>query len=264
MEIISLQNPRVKQWIQLLERNGRNKYNQYMIEGRHLVEEAIAAQAPIDTIVYRLSDFEPQDLMKRTQMMPITWLGASDAVFAKCTDTYSPQPLFAIVKKSPHHHVEQLLESSSLVVVVDGIQDPGNLGTIIRSADAVGASAVVLGPGTVDVYNPKTLRSTMGSIFHVPIIESELEILLNLAQKNDIQLVATSLNAATSCYSLNYCLPTWFIVGNEARGVSVNLISCAHESVIIPMDGHAESLNVAMATTVLLFEASRQRSLARM
>jgi TrmH family RNA methyltransferase len=264
MEIISLQNPRVKQWTHLLERNGRNKYNQYLIEGRHLVEEAIVAHAPIDTIVYRLSDLEPQDLIERTRHMPITWLGASDAVFAKCTDTYTPQPLFAIVNKSPQQDMEQLFVSSSLVVVVDGIQDPGNLGTIIRSADAVGASAVVLGPGTVDVYNPKTLRSTMGSIFHVPIIECELEMLLNRALKKDIQLVATSLKSATSCYSLNYCMPTWFIVGNESRGVSEQLVNCANQSVIIPMDGHAESLNVAMATTVLLFEASRQRSLARM
>ncbi|WP_164821836.1 TrmH family RNA methyltransferase, partial [Paenibacillus koleovorans] len=146
-----------------------------------------------------------------------------------------------------------------LVVCVDGVQDPGNLGTIVRSADAVGATAVVLGRGTVDLYNPKTVRSTMGSLFHLPIVEAELEPLLAEAGARGVQLVVTSLQAQESCYAVDFTRGTWFVVGNEGRGVSDSVARHVNRHVIIPMPGGSESLNVAMAATVLLFEASRQR-----
>lgn len=263
MEIVSVQNQHVKQWAHLLERSGREKYQQYLIEGHHLVEEAIAAHAPIQTIVYRLDDAKPHKLKQLTAHLSITWVAASEAVFAKCTDAHTPQSIFAVIAKPQPINAHRFIDTSDLVVVLDGIQDPGNLGTIIRSADAVGASAVILGQGTVDVYNPKTIRATMGSMFHVPIVEADLVPLLQKAKEKNIQLVTTSLQASTSCYMLDYCQPTWVMMGNEARGVSHEVAKLAHHEVIIPMHGSAESLNVAMATTVLLFEVSRQRIVNR-
>jgi TrmH family RNA methyltransferase len=154
-----------------------------------------------------------------------------------------------------------LLEQvNGLVIVIDGVQDPGNLGTIIRSADAVGATGVVLGRGTVDLYNPKTIRSTMGSLFHLPILESDLHELLPLARQKNIRLVSTSLQAQHSCYELDMADTIWFILGNEGSGVSESLQPFVSQQIIIPMRGKAESLNVAMAATVLLFEAGRQRA----
>jgi TrmH family RNA methyltransferase len=258
-EIVSPQNPRVKEWTQLLDRRGRAKQGKYIIEGFHLVEEAVKAKAEIVTIVYSLDKGKPAELFTAAEERT-EWIGVSQAVLEKCSDTQTPQGIFAVVEK-PTLNAEELGASGlgDLVVVVDGVQDPGNLGTIIRSADAVGASGVLLGAGTVDVYNPKTIRSTMGSLFHLPILEVDLLEYLPRAKAQGIQLVTTSLQAKHSCYDTDLCRPTWIILGNEAKGVSPAVAAEADVPVIIPMQGQAESLNVAMAATVLLFEASRQR-----
>jgi TrmH family RNA methyltransferase len=260
-EIVSVQNSRVKEWVQLLERRGRDKQGKYIIEGIHLVEEAVKAKATIDTIVYSLDKGKPRSFAEAAGNLDCEWVGVSQAIMEKCSDTQTPQGIFAVVDKFNASAELFMSQSHSLVVVVDGVQDPGNLGTIIRSADAVGANGVILGAGTVDLYNPKTIRSTMGSLFHLPIIEGELMKILPIAQENGISLVTTSLQAKHSCYETDLRKPTWLIVGNEGKGVSAEIAALADVHIIIPMKGKAESLNVAMATTILLFEASRQRML---
>ncbi|MEW9700583.1 TrmH family RNA methyltransferase [Paenibacillus sp. SI8] len=257
-EISSVQNSRVKDWSQLLERRGRDKQGKYLIEGYHLVEEALKTGAPVETIVYSLDKGLPHDL---SELAPegVEWVGVSQAVLEKCSDTQTPQGVFGVVAKSSLGSDELLSGAFDLVVVLDGVQDPGNLGTIIRSADAVGASAVVLGRGTVDLYNPKTIRSTMGSMYHLPIVEADLLQLLPRARERGVRLVTTSLQAQRSCYDTDLRQPSWLILGNEAKGVSAEVAAQSDVQVIIPMQGKAESLNVAMAATVLLFEASRQR-----
>lgn len=245
--------------MQLLDRRGRDKQGKFLIEGFHLVEEAIKAGALVETIVYSLDKGKPAELVAVANDQ-IEWIGVSQAVLLKCSDTQSPQGIFAVVAK-PKLTAENLwtVGLNDLVIVIDGIQDPGNLGTIIRSADAVGASGVLLGTGTVDVYNPKTIRSTMGSLFHLPIIEGDLLEILPRAKAQGMQLVTTSLQAEQSCYDADLNKPTWIIMGNEAKGVSSEVAAEADTKVIIPMQGKAESLNVAMAATILLFEAQRQR-----
>jgi TrmH family RNA methyltransferase len=243
-EIMSVQNARVKEWAQLLERKGRDKQGKYIIEGYHLVEEALRSGAPVETIIYSLEKGVPAGLAE--QVTPsVEWVGVSQAVLEKCSDTQTPQGVLAVVARPQ--------------LGMDGVQDPGNLGTIIRSADAVGAKAVVLGRGTVDLYNPKTIRSTMGSMYHLPIVEADLLALLPRARERGVRLVTTSLQAQRSCYDTDLRQPTWLILGNEAKGVSPEVAAQSDVQVIIPMQGKAESLNVAMAATVLLFEASRQR-----
>ncbi|NHN34550.1 RNA methyltransferase [Paenibacillus sp. S3N08] len=152
-----------------------------------------------------------------------------------------------------------LFKPLGLVVVIDGVQDPGNLGTIIRSADAVGATGVLLGKGTVDLYNPKTVRSTMGSLFHLPIASGDLHALLPAAAEQGVAIVTTSLQATSSCYDFDFRRPVWFVIGNEGQGVSAEVSALSTEQILIPMQGKAESLNAAMAATVVLFEAMRQR-----
>ncbi|MBD0383550.1 TrmH family RNA methyltransferase [Paenibacillus sedimenti] len=258
MEIMSVQNSRVKEWAQLLERRGRDKQGKYMIEGYHLVEEALRAGASVEAIVYSLDKGMPDGLVVLAPE-EVEWIGVSQAVLEKCSDTQTPQGIFAIGAKMNLGTDELLSGAYDLAVVLDGVQDPGNLGTIIRSADAVGASAVVLGRGTVDLYNPKTIRSTMGSMYHLPIVEADLQELLPRARERGVRLVTTSLQAQRSCYDTDLRQPTWLILGNEAKGVSPEVAAQSDVQVIIPMQGKAESLNVAMAATVLLFEASRQR-----
>jgi len=257
-EILSVQNARVKLWVQLLGRKGRDKLGQYIIEGTHLVEEAVKANAPVRTIVYDLDKGLPNALYQATQDR-VEWIGVSPQVLAKCSDTETPQGIMAILDKPENTPTDLLSAKNALVVVVDGVQDPGNLGTIIRSSDAVGATGILLGKGTVDLYNPKTIRSTMGSLFHLPIISGDLLEWLPKAAAHGVQVIGTSLQATASCYDIDYTKPTWLVLGNEGQGMSAEVENLVTQPIIIPMQGQAESLNVAMAGTVLLFEASRQR-----
>jgi TrmH family RNA methyltransferase len=261
--IQSPNNDRAKQWASLLERKGRDKLGQYIIEGFHLIEEAIAANAIVRTIVFSAEKGLPDGLWQAAMEAGIEstdWVPVSEAVMAKCCVTETPQGVFAVLDKPAEDGGSRLLSSGcDLVVAVDGVQDPGNLGTIIRSADAVGAAGVALGRGTVDLYNPKTIRATQGSFFHLPVVLCDLQSVLPAARAAGAQLLITSLNAAESCYEADLRKPTWIVVGNEGSGVSPQVMALADRQVVIPMRGGAESLNVAMAATVLLFEAQRQR-----
>ncbi|WP_028612193.1 TrmH family RNA methyltransferase [Paenibacillus harenae] len=259
--ISSVQNEKVKQWSSLLDKKYRDRSGRFIIEGNHLVLEALRGQAEVSAIVYDGERGIPAELLDERAGEGATqaeWIQASRAVMAKCTGTNTPPPVFAVVTKLSAG-LEVLIGEHCLVVVLDGVRDPGNAGTIIRSADAVGADAVVLGKGCVDLYNPKTVRSTMGSLFHLPIIEADLNELFPLAREKGIKLIGTSLQAEHTCYGYDWTQPTWLLMGSEADGLSAAVREQVDESVIIPMAGQAESLNVAMACTVLLYESLRQR-----
>ncbi|MDQ6420269.1 RNA methyltransferase [Paenibacillus sp. LHD-117] len=261
--ISSVQNDRVKGWASLLDKKNRDKTGQFLIEGVHLILEAFKSSAAVRTVIYdddRGLPKELSDIAESPEGLDAEWIRAARPVMAKCSDTDTPPPVFAVVDKLPDR-TDELFREGSLVVVLDGVRDPGNVGTIIRSADAVGADAVLLGKGSVDLYNPKVVRSTMGSLFHLPIVEADLLQMLPQAGDRGIKLVGTSLRADHSCYGYDWKQPTWLLMGNESNGLSASVRELMDESVIIPMRGEAESLNVAMATTVLLFEAARQRQM---
>ena len=259
VSLTSLQNDMVKAMAALLEKKHRDRTGQFLIEGVHLVQEALLAGADVQTVVYDAVRGIPSELKKLLQDTHCGIIEATTGIMAKCTGTDTPPPVFGIVVKPRYEQAAALFKEQSLVVVLDGVRDPGNVGTIIRSADAVGADAVVLGRGSVDLYNPKTVRSTMGSLFHLPIIEGDLEELLPEAKKHGIRLVGTSLQATSTCYGYDWNGPTWLLLGNESNGLSPQVLEQVDESTIIPMHGRSESLNVAMAGTVLLYEALRQR-----
>ncbi|UHA76068.1 RNA methyltransferase [Paenibacillus sp. 481] len=260
--ITSVQNSRVKQWAQLQERKHRKRERRFLVEGTHLVLEAMKSGARVECVAYDEAVGLPQELLPHADSDSgrfIEWIGVTDAIIRKCCDTETPQPVFAVVGMLDSETEALFTKGDGLVVVVDGVQDPGNLGTIIRTADAVGASGVVVGKGSVDVYNAKTVRSTMGSMFHLPVVEGDLAELLPQAKATGARVVSTSLQATSSCYEYDFRQATWLVVGNEGQGVSPAVQALVDEAVIIPMQGQAESLNVAMATTVLLYEAMRQR-----
>ncbi|TVY05569.1 TrmH family RNA methyltransferase [Paenibacillus cremeus] len=260
--ISSVHNERVKQWTQLLDRKGRDKQGRFLIEGVHLVQEALGSDIPPDVLVFSAERRDAvAGLLREAETRGLECVAVTEAVLAKCTDTETPQPVFAVVPKLPWRAADLLAasEKAGLVAVIDGIQDPGNLGTIIRSADAVGASGVLLGKGTVDLYNPKTVRSTMGSLFHLPIVQGDLTEWLPQAAERGVRIVSTRLENAVSIYAYDFRQPTWFVIGNEGQGVSAAVQALAGDHVQIPMQGRAESLNAAMAATIVLFEAMRQR-----
>ncbi|WP_339207474.1 RNA methyltransferase [Paenibacillus sp. FSL K6-3182] len=261
----SVQNDRVKQWASLLDKKYRDRSGQFLIEGVHLVLEALRGTAKVTTIVYDAERGIPAELKLERETndteatLGLEWVQASRSVMSKCTGTDTPPPVFAILSKLSVHK-EALYRKNGLVVVLDGVRDPGNAGTIIRSADAVGADAVILGKGCVDLYNPKTVRSTMGSLFHLPIIEADLKELLPEAKEKGMKLIGTSLQAEHTCYGYDWTQSTWLLMGSESEGLCPEVRALVDESVIIPMVGQAESLNVAMAATVLLYESLRQRA----
>lgn len=257
MEILSLQNARVKAWAQLQEKKHRDKQNKYVIEGIHLVQEALLSGVEIECIAYDYEQGIPHELKQLHDTISVEWIGVTQAIISKVSHTSTPQPVFAVVRKEKMtwNH----LEKDKLVIVLDGLQDPGNVGTIIRSADASGAGGVILGKGCADLYNPKTLRSTMGSLFHIPVVEGDLTDILTQARESGTRLVTTSLEGKTTAYHYDFTGSCWLVIGSEGSGVSAEVAALVDDAIIIPMPGKAESLNAAMAASVLLFEALRQR-----
>lgn len=260
MLLTSVNNERVKLWGSLLDKKHRDRHRLFIIEGIHLVKEAITGGYAIEAICYDSVRGLPDEIHSVIANVPATtkWYEATEAIMKKCTDTDSPPPIFAIVKKFSVD-TSNVLNGNSLIVALDGVRDPGNVGTIIRSCDAVGASAVILGKGCVDLYNPKTVRSTMGSLFHLPIIEIDLLEFLPMLKEKGIHVIGTSLQATEHCYNFNWREPACIVMGSEGEGLSAAVEAEVNKTVIIPMQGKSESLNVAMATTVMLYEAMRQR-----
>lgn len=261
--ITSVQNPRVRQWAGLLSKKGRDEAGKFIAEGIHLVKEALKAGMDVECVAYDCDRPLPDELAEVRANSACEWIPVSESVIAKCSSTQTPQHVFAVVNKRRCDESLLWRTEPPLVVLLDGVQDPGNVGTIIRSSEASGATAVILGRGTADPYNPKTVRAAMGSLFRIPIFEGDLLWYLTEARSRGIHVVSTAMNAERHCFEYDWTKATWFVVGNEGAGVSEEVSGGVDERISIPMLGQTESLNVAMATTVLLFEAMRQRTFSQ-
>lgn len=240
----------------LKEKRFRIKEEKFLLEGLRLVEEAIKAKVMIENIIIneKVKDkilFE--DYIKTFDERKIVIM--DNKLFLQITQTENPQGIVAVVKNKE----EKLDVNGSFYVVCDKVQDPGNLGTIIRTSHAAGADGIILTKGTADIYNDKTLRSTMGSIFYIPVFydDEDFNIIKSLKEKG-FSLVVTSLQESRNFFDEDLRGKTMVTVGNEGNGVSQELMDIADKKVKIPMPGGAESLNVAIATSVILFEKVRQ------
>lgn len=184
----------------------------------------------------------------------------SGEVYEKISDTQTPQGILVVMDR-PEYTVEQLLDvPNPLLVILEGIQDPGNLGTIVRTAEGAGASGIVMSPNTVDIYNPKTIRSTMGSIYRVPFIYvDDLQDTLLILKRKGVKLYAAHLKGQKEYDEFSYQGGTGFLIGNEGNGLKKETADLADSYLRIPMEGQLESLNAAVATALLLYEAHRQR-----
>ena len=249
MEIIrSHQNTMVKNYQKLQTSKGRKKAEAYMIEGEHLVEEAIRSTVSIQRLVVSEDHVQLYELW--TQKYPT--MIVSKEVFEKLSMTQSNQGILAIVPLEKKTLVEV---PKGRYLLVDAVQDPGNLGTIIRTADAAGFDAVVLGEGCVDLYNDKVVRSMQGSQFHVPIYHENLTDVYGKLKENDIPIAVTALHRDAKDFKwLTGRDSVAIVVGNEGNGVRDELIESADFIIQIPMFGQAESLNVAIATGVLMYQ----------
>lgn len=246
-----------------LQKKSKTRYEQrvFVVEGPKMTFEA-----PKDWVekIY-VSESFCKDLGNVSQLEKYTYEVVSDSVFKNISDTQTPQGILAIVKM-PEYTLEDLLEISSgkeqkpHLLILESIQDPGNLGTMLRTGEGAGVSGIIMNRTTVDIFNPKTIRSTMGSLYRVPFyITEDLQGTLQELKKNGILLYAAHLKGTKSYDMPDYTTGTAFLIGNEGNGLSEEIAELSDEYIRIPMEGQVESLNAAIAATLLMYEVNRQR-----
>ncbi len=257
-------NRRVKRLRRLSNRDYRERAGRFLVEGVRFVEEAFISTWPVETLIYCpgiLSGRRGEALLEIAAAKGTHMLEVEEALFKELASTQTPQGVLAEVRQ-PRTTLEDLQVEGklALLVVVDGVQDPGNLGTIVRAADAAGAGGVIILKGSADIYNPKSLRATMGSIFHMPLIQglTAVEVISYLAG-HKIKTIAGDPRAKKVVYECELTVPCAIFAGSEAAGLSDAVLERADEQVRIPMPGQAESLNVAISVAIILYEALRQR-----
>lgn len=241
-------------------RDGREE-ELIFVEGERLIEECLQSTLAVEAC-FHSPELSPR---ARTILAELTERGCptfatADAVLATISDTVNTQGLIVIANR-PTATLDQVLSSSRLIVCLDAVQDPGNFGTILRTAEAAGAKGVISLEGSVDAFAPKTLRSAMGSAFRLPIAtDVGVEELLAKTSAASLKIVATTADGETVYSNFNWQQPTVIILGNEANGIRQNLLERCDARISIPLCSPVESLNVAAAAAVVLFEAARQKS----
>jgi TrmH family RNA methyltransferase len=257
--IQSRENALIKHIKKLKEKKYRVQQGSFLIEGFRFVEEALKSKFEVETIFISenvLNNVYTETLLNILQSKTKVYCLNSN-VFKDICSTENPQGVVACVKNSECN----LQDRDGFYVLVDRIQDPGNMGTIIRTAHAAGALGVICTKGTVDVYNEKTLRSTMGSIFNIPIIEdNELEMVKRLKTKG-FEVVVSSLETENNFFDIDLTGNLMLCIGNEGNGISDEIYALGDKKVKIPMPGGAESLNASIAASIMIYEIVRQKML---
>lgn len=249
MIITSKDNEIIKNIKKLKEKKYR--LDSYIVEGIKMVKEAINENQEIALIAIR-EDFKIDFDTKNTKIVTI-----SNKIFNDISDVKTPQGILAVIKKNQNNQIET---NSDYILALDSLQDPGNMGTIIRTADSANINQIIINKTTVDPYSPKVIRSTMGAIYRTNIIEVEdLKATLKEMKSKGFQIITTDLKATQSIYDINYNNKTVVVIGNEANGVSQEILQTADKKVIIPMLGKTESLNASIAASIMIYEYVRQK-----
>ena len=264
--ITSTANAQVKELIKLMKKSRvREEAGVFLVEGPRMAGELLADPAWQDRIerVYLSESYaarhaeETEDISRKYRMEIM-----ADTVFAHVSDTKTPQGIMAVVKRCEYDLGDIFGNETgeSHVIVLYNLQDPGNLGTIFRTAEAAGVTGILLSRDCVDIYNPKVIRSTMGAVFRLPFLYvDDLPGTIGELKQAGITTYAAHLEGKRSYDQENYLKGTAFLIGNEGNGLRDEVDACADCRIRIPMQGKAESLNAAVAAAVLMFEVSRQR-----
>jgi TrmH family RNA methyltransferase len=283
MELItSVNNQHVKDVANLKLKKYRTESGLFFAEGLRAVQEAVVYAEVTDLFFTAVEEEKLSEILKAAKEKGVRLYQADAKVMAKLSDTKTPQGVLAVIRIPEHglpklrpgalqlkadkrrHSVGMETDNNAPVIILDRIQDPGNLGTIIRTADAVGALGLILLEGCVDAYSPKVVRASMGSLFHLPVVQEIFpEEALTWCYRHGYEPAATAMQGASNLYKTDISKKMAFIFGNEANGVSEELQAAAETRLFIPMAGQAESMNVAMAAGIVLFEGLRQRKFIR-
>ena len=256
--ITSKDNEQIKQIRKLKDKKYRDEMGLYVVEGIKTVNEAIAEGADIQIVVI-CDESDEQEELKQKMLYSVSKFNiiyVNEHVFEAISHVMHPQGILAVIKKREKQ--DEINYNDNLIVILDDIQDPGNLGTIIRTVDSCRLSQIIISKDTADAYSPKVVRSTMSGIFRVNIIESEdLTKTIEEIKVHGFKVVATVLDTNKTIYDIDYN-KTAIIIGNEAKGISKPVLNLADKKVKIPMQGKTESLNAAVASGIVLYEAMRQ------
>jgi TrmH family RNA methyltransferase len=247
-----------KEYRKLGKRNYRKKSGKIILEGYHLIEEALKAGIELETILF--TDEFQQKAANRELLAHARKsysIKISSQKFKEIAQTESPQGVGAIARL-PRPASVQALGSCHFILILDGLQDPGNLGTIIRTAAGAGIDGIFLLPGTVDPYNPKALRASMGGIFHLPVLQLDtVESCCAFLAARNLQLIAADPRGKIPYYSVDFTRPGAVVIGNENRGVQKRLLKQADIRAYIPLEGKIDALNAAVAASIFIFEYRR-------
>ena len=260
MQVISSkENELIKHIKKLKDKKERDISNEYIIEGVKLIQEAIQEKAKIKQIIIceecEKAEAIPKEIMYEIARYECIYI--TKKLYNYLTEVKTPQGILAVIEKESNE--KNIDYTQEIIVALDGIQDPGNLGTILRTVDSIGLTQILVSKDTADSYNPKVVRSTMGAIFRVKIIECEdLEKTLKEIKRHKFEIVVTSLQTKNSIYDIDYKKKV-IVIGNEANGVQEKIQQLADKKVKIPMLGKTESLNASVATGIILYEYVRQK-----
>lgn len=263
--ITSATNPKIKYVVNLQKRKYRDKEKVFILEGLRNAEMAVESSA-----IIKLCFCTKDILMQSRAESLIAKLSCpvyevAEHVYSKISDTKSPQGLMLIVEQN-NQTLTAIFEQTkpqAIYLILDRLQDPGNLGTIIRTADAMGIDGIICLQGTADIFSPKVVRAAMGSLFNLPIATKVDEVeLLTYAKQQDFALYTTALDeTAKPLWNVDFKQKCALVLGNEANGVSQNLLANSKAKIFIPMQGKAESLNVATASAMIMYEYDRQQNI---
>ena len=261
--ITSKANPLVKRARRLKQRKHRDKEGAFLVEGIHLVWTAIENDAPIETLLFcpgLLTSERATALVEAHEKMGLQVALLTEEAYGAFSDRENPAGLAAIARAIPTSLQDLSVQQDSVFVVLDRIGNPGNLGTILRTLDAVGGAAVILVGDTCDPYHPAAVKASMGALFAHPVVAvPDFDVVEEWARDNGVFSITTSARAATDYWDADYRGPIALVLGSEAEGLSEEIRNTGDQSVRIPMEGNVTSLNLAIAAGILLYEVKRSR-----
>jgi TrmH family RNA methyltransferase len=250
---------RLKNMLALRYKKFRDEQNLFLIEGYRLCQEALQSDFKVETLLIHSDSLSPQNLneiTKLAQYQQVEIFEIQQSEVKRLAETVNSQGIFCIVQQKKIELDTVLNKDNQLIVIISEGQDPGNVGTIIRTCDWFGITAIFLSKGTVELYNPKVIRSTMGSIFHLQIVEQvELDNLLPRLSQMGYHIFGTDVNGQYNYNQTNYPRPLALVIGNENKGINNNLFKYFDKTIKIPSYGKAESLNMAVATSIIISRA---------
>jgi TrmH family RNA methyltransferase len=258
-----LSKEKLKELVKLKTKKGRKTQGRFLIEGIRLCEEMANSNWKAESVLFT-SSFQNSStgkkLLQKLERRNVKPIPVKSEEVKKLSDTATPQGIICVVKIKEFSLNEFWSESSNIILALDAIRDPGNVGTLIRTADAFGIDGVILSSDTVELYNPKVVRSTMGSIFHLPIFnEVYLEKIIPKLKKRNFKIYGTDAKGGKDLEGLDCSGKICLLIGNEAEGLNKNLLNLSDEIVRIPIFGRAESLNASVAGGILLYEITKEK-----